>query len=116
MLNLLGILVRVISGIIITTPSLWIAGRMLVGEWKAKFGDALWIVALGIIVEVGISSVVRTQFANLIQLVIWLYLVKSYFETDWIRALIISIVAVVVSVVVTLGLTFVLAVLGISLL
>jgi hypothetical protein len=44
-------------------------------------------------------------FVSLIQLVIWLYFVRRYFETNWGKSLIISIISVVVSFFITLGLT-----------
>ncbi len=112
--TLLGMIVRIIVATIVTAPSLWIAGRMIVGEKKAKFFDAFWIVALGIILESLVLAVVRSSFASLVQFVVWLYLVKHYFDTGWVKALVISILAVVVFVAVTIVLAIVLGLLGLT--
>jgi hypothetical protein len=107
----LSILVELISGIIITAPSLWFSGKTIVGEDKAKFNDALLIVALGIIVKIILETFfIKGIIVSLIQLVIWLYLVRKYFETDWVKAFIISIISVLVSIMIT----FVLAIIGIG--
>lgn len=114
MTTILGLIVRIIVATIVTAPSLWIAGRMIVGRKKAKFSDAFWIVAVGIVVESIIVVAVRNLFAPLAQLVVWLYLVKHYFDTGWGEALVISILAVVVFVAVTIGLAMVLGLLGLT--
>ena len=45
--NLDILLINLIINIIVVSPILWIAGRLLAGKDKAKFTDALWIVILG---------------------------------------------------------------------
>ena len=40
-LNLLAILASLVVNIIVLSPVLWVAGRVLVGKDKAKFTDAL---------------------------------------------------------------------------
>lgn len=112
--TVLGLLLRIIVATIVTAPSLWIAGRMIVGRKKAKFFDAFWIVALGIVLESLIVAVVRSLFAPLVQLVVWLYLVKHYYDTGWMEALIISILAVVVFIAVSIGLAIVLGIIGLT--
>ncbi len=112
--TVLGLLLRIIVATIVTAPSLWIAGRMIVGKKKAKFSDAFWIVALGIVLESLIVAVVRSLFAPLVQLVVWLYLVKHYYDTGWMEALIISILAVVVFIAVSIGLAIVLGIIGLT--
>jgi len=112
--TLLGMIVRIVVATIVTAPSLWIAGRMIVGEKKARFSDAFWIVALGIILESVVVAVVRSSFASLVQFVAWLYLVRRYFDTGWGNAFVISLLAVVVFIGVTFGLAMVLGVLGLT--
>ena len=53
-MDLIALLIQIVVGIIIVAPILWIVGRMFAGKEKAKFTDAIWIVALGIL---GISAV-----------------------------------------------------------
>ena len=112
--TLLGLIVRIVVATLVTAPSLWIAGRTIVGVKKAKFSDAFWIVALGIILESMIVAVVRSSFASLAQFVVWLYLVRHYFDTGWGNAFVISLLAVVVFIGVTFGLATVLGILGLT--
>jgi hypothetical protein len=111
-MSALGLLLRIIVATTVTAPSLWIAGRMIVGVDKAKFSDAFWIVALGIVVESLVGSFVTGFIAPLVQLVVWLYLVRHYFDTGWGSALFISILASVVFILATIGLAMLLGVLG----
>ncbi len=112
--TLAGIIVRIIVATIVTAPSLWIAGRMIVGVKKAKFSDAFWIVALGIILESVVVAAVRSSFAPLVQFVVWLYLVKHYFDTGWGNAFFISMLAVIVFIIVTFGLATVIGIIGLT--
>ena len=63
---------------------LWLAGRGLVGKEKAKFTDAIWIVALGTIIGmiIGFISTDVISFSGLIialiqLIVLSLFLAKS---------------------------------------
>ena len=46
-INLDVLVVQTIVSTIIIAPSLWIAGRIMVGKDKALLSDAIWIVAAG---------------------------------------------------------------------
>jgi hypothetical protein len=109
-LNLDGLLISIIVNIIVLTPVLGIAGRLLVGSSKAKFFDALWIVILGTVIGGVISAFFSGIIASIIVLIIWLGLIKHFFDCGWLKALIISIVAVVVFVI----LMIILGVLGLA--
>ena len=99
-MNIVGLLIQIVIGMIVSAPALWIVGKWRVGPEKAKFTDALWISALGTIVNVVIGSLNGGGIGSIIQFVIYLYLIKKYYETDWINSLIISIVATVLVLVV----------------
>ncbi len=104
----LNIIVEFMSGTIITAPSLWFSGKSIVGEHNATFSDALLITTLGIIVKIVLETVfIEGIIISLIQLIIWLYLVRRYFETDWGKAFVISIISVIVSFIITFGLTII---------
>jgi len=109
--DLVSVIVQIIVSIIFIAPILWLAGRMLVGGKKAKFTDAIWIVTLGAILGAVIGAFTSGLLGSLIQLIAWLALVKHFFDCGWVKAFVISIVAVVISVV----LLILLAVLGVSL-
>ena len=49
-LDLIALLIQIVVGIVVTAPVLWLVGRSLVGREKAKFLDAVWIVALGTVI------------------------------------------------------------------
>ena len=101
-LNLDTILISIIVNVLVLTPVLWIAGRILVGGSKARFIDALWIVILGTIIGAVFSAFVSGIIASIILLIMWLGLIKHFYDCGWLKALIISIVAVVIFAVISL--------------
>ena len=104
-------MIDLVIKIIILAPAFWLAGRALAGKEQAKFLDAIWIVILGTLVG-GIFSYFEIigSIALIIQLIIWLGLVKHFFDTDWIRAFVISVLAVIIIIVVG----FILGLIGIG--
>jgi hypothetical protein len=68
----------------------------LVGKEKAKFADALWIAILGAIIGMVFGYFFVGIVAAIIQLIIWLALVKHFFDCGWLMALAISVVAVII--------------------
>ena len=96
-INLDHLVLQIIVSIIITSPSLWIAGRILVGKNKAKLSDAVWIIAVGTIIRAIISGFFHGGLAEFVQFLLWLYLIRVRYETNWLKAFIVSILAVVVN-------------------
>jgi hypothetical protein len=111
-MSIVGLLIGVVVGSIVTAPFLWLAGKWIVGGDKARFMDAVWIGILGTVVNAVIGEVVGGGVGALAQLVAYLYLVKTYYETGWGNAVVISVLAVVImtAVLIVLG-----TLLGISL-
>ena len=111
MVNLDVLLIELVIKIIVLAPAFWLSGRALVGKEKAKFLDAVWIIILGTLVG-GIFSYFEISgiIALLIQLVIWLGLVKHFFDTDWIKAFVISVLAIIILIVIG----FILGLIGIG--
>jgi hypothetical protein len=111
---IVNLIVQIIVNIVILAPVLWISGRLLVSKDKAKFTDALWIVILGTVIGSVFQYLFDGIIASLIVLFIWLALVKHFFDTGWIRALIIAIVAIVIWIVIAfiIGLIIGVAVIG----
>ena len=93
---LLNLFVQLVVNIIVLSPVFWISGRLLAGKEKAKGTDALWIVILGTVIQAGFGYFLTGWIASLIVLVIWLALVKHFFDCGWLRALVISVVAVLI--------------------
>jgi len=104
LLNLLGIII----GSIIISPILWLAGKAFVGPENAKFSDAFWIIFLGNVIGGIFNIVFSTIFAGfsasiigfIIQLLIWIGLVRHFFDTSGIKALAIAIVAFIVTIII----------------
>ena len=88
-----------------------------IGSFKAEIDGnySIYIENPGVILLLESGFILENVFIegiiiSFIQLIIWLYLVRRYFETDWGKALVISIISVLVS----FTITFVLAILGIG--
>jgi hypothetical protein len=108
-------LIQIVVGTIIIAPILWLAGRALVGKEKAKFTDAIWIALLGIVIGAVVGALIGGLgglIAAVIMFVIWLALIKHFFDCGWIMALAIAIIAVIIFVVIVA----VLALIGIGVL
>lgn len=112
-MNLLGIFVQIIIGIIVIAPVLWVAGRIFVGPHKAKFSDAMWIVVLGIVIGVVVGAIIHSGLlSTLIIFIIWLALMKHFFDCGWLKAFAIAIVATIIFIVIAA----ILAIIGIGIL
>lgn len=115
-MDLIGLLISIIVGVIFVAPVLWIVGRLLVGKQKAKFTDAIWIVVLGIVIGAIVGVFVNGWIAALIMFIIWLALVRHFFDCGWLMAFEISVVAVILFVVIIAVLALVgIAVIGLGL-
>jgi hypothetical protein len=106
-------LISFIANLVVLTVVFYIAGIIVVGKKRALLGDAFVISLLGTIV----SSICLIFFPPLIGIilsfVVWLLLIRHYYETGWLGALAVGLLAVIVSIVVLLILG---ALLGISIL
>ena len=104
--------------LIIPTIIFYIAGRIVVGKKRALLRDAFVISLLGIIV----MYICLTFFAStflfglsvgaILSLIVWLLLIRHYYETGWLGAIAVGIMAVIALIVILILLVF----LGISLL
>jgi hypothetical protein len=95
-MDLIALLIQIVVGVIIIAPILWLAGRALAGKDKAKFTDAIWIVVLGTVIGAVVGAFVGGLIAALIMFIIWLALIKHFFDCGWLKALVIAIVAVII--------------------
>jgi hypothetical protein len=110
-MDLVAILINIVVNTLILAPFLWVSGRSLVGKDKAKFLDAIWIVLLGTIINAAITAFFPGLVALIIVFIVWLGLIKHFFDCGWIMALAIALVAVVIMFVVGIIL---LAILGLA--
>ncbi len=93
---LISTIVQIIASIIFVAPALWVSGRLLAGKENAKFTDAIWIAVLGNLIGGAITYFFSGIIATIIVLVIWLALVKHFFDCGWLKALAIAIVAILI--------------------
>ncbi len=115
-MDIIGTLIQIAIGTILLSPALWISGRLIAGKDKAKFTDALWIAFLGIVINTIVGAFIGSLIAFIILLIVWLALIKHFFDCGWIKAFIIAVVAVVIFAVVIILLAIILAIIGIGLL
>ena len=101
-MDLVGLIISIVVGTIIVAPFLWLAGRSLVGKDKAKFFDAIWIVFLGTIINAVIGAFsLPALLAAVIMFIVWLMLIKHFFDCGWVMAFAIALVAVILVIVVS---------------
>jgi len=111
-MDLIALLIQIVVGIIIVAPILWLVGRALVGGQKAKFTDAIWIVVLGTIIGAVVGVFVGSLISAIIMFVVWLALIKHFFDCGWLKAFAIALLAVIIFIVIVA----VLAIIGIGIL
>jgi DNA integrity scanning protein DisA with diadenylate cyclase activity len=98
-----ALLTQIVVSIVLIAPVLWLAGRWLAGKEKAKFTDAIWIVVLGVIIGSVLVYYISSWAAwlvSLIMIVLWLGLIKHFFDCGWIKAFVIAIIGYVIYIVV----------------
>ncbi|MBC7127284.1 MAG: hypothetical protein ABC585_07010 [Candidatus Methanosuratincola petrocarbonis] len=100
MADLVSVLINLVVSVIFLSPVLWLVGRWLVGKDKAKFTDAIWIVVIGTIVGAIFGYFELGLIGTIIMLIIWLALIKHFFDCGWLKALLIAIVTVVVFIII----------------
>ena len=109
-MDLVALLIQIVVGIIVVAPILWLVGRALVGKEKAKFTDAIWIVVLGTIIGAVVGAFVGSLVSAVIMFVVWLALIKHFFDCGWLKAFVIAVIAVIIFVIIIA----ILAVIGIG--
>ncbi len=113
-MDLVGLLIQIVITTIILAPVLWITGRLLAGKDKAKFTDAIWIVVLGVVIEAILGYFISGWVAAIIMFIVWLALIKHFFDCGWIKAFIIAVVAVILFVIIVAILAAILVLIGIG--
>lgn len=117
-MDIIAAIIQIIVATIILAPVLWIAGRLLAGRDKAKFTDALWISFLGTLIGVIVGALLQGLVGGLVGAIImffvWLILIRHFFDTGWLRALAIAILAVIIFIVIVIILAAILILIGIS--
>ena len=107
-ISLESAVLHIIINTIIIGPVLWLAGRALVGGQKAKLTDGLWIAALGTVIgEILRYFILPGLLVSIIVVIIWLGLIKRFFDCGWLKALLIAVVAIIIFIIIAAILVFV---------
>lgn len=116
-MDLVSLLIQIVVAAVILAPILWIVGKWFVGKDKAKFTDAVWIGVLGVIIGAVVGWLLPgwgALLGTIIMIVVWLALIKHFFDCGWLKALAIAIVAGIIYLIISLILSAILVLLGLS--
>lgn len=98
--GLLFAIILFIMNLVILTVVFYVAGIIVVGKQRALFSDAFVISLLGTIV----GNICLLFFPPIIglflSLIVWLLLIRHYYETGWLGALAVAVLAVIIFVVI----------------
>jgi len=109
--RLLYSVIAIIVNMIILTVVFYLAGAIVVGKRRALLSDAFVIALLGTAVS-GICNYFFSPFVGaVLSLLVWLLLIRHYYETGWLGALAVGILAVIIAVVMSIVVLFILALL-----
>ncbi len=114
-MELTTLVIQIIVAAVILAPVLWIVGKWFVGKDKAKFTDAVWIGVLGVLIGAVIGFLLPgwgTILGTLIMIIVWIGLISHFFDSGWLKGLVIGIVAGILYLIISLILSAILAALG----
>ena len=92
--------INIIIQIIILAPVLWFVGGKIAKKKDVKFTDAVWIVVLGAVVSGILGYFALGMIGVVVGFIIWLLLIKHFFDTTWLKSLAISIVTTIVLIII----------------
>jgi hypothetical protein len=98
--KLLFPIVLFIMNLIILTIVFYVAGIIVVGKRRALFSDAFVIALLGTVVGNICLLLFQPIIGLFLSLIVWLLLIRHYYETGWLGALAVAILAVIIFVVI----------------
>jgi hypothetical protein len=107
--ELLFTVVVFIIHLFVMTMVFYVAGVIVVGKRRALFSDAFVISLLGTVVG-NICSLFFPVIGWILSLIVWLLLIRRYYQTGFLGALAVAILAVIIYVVVWVILTLIFAI------
>ena len=98
--ELLFAFIEFIVKLIVLTVVFYVAGRVVVGKRRARFSDAFVISLFGTLVGTILSLFIPLYWlGEVLSLIVWLLLIRHYYETGWLGALAVGILAVIVMII-----------------
>ncbi len=107
MMDILAVIISLVINIIVLSPALWLSGRLLVGGQKAKFIDSIMIIVIGLVVGAIVGALIIGWLASIIMIIVWLALIKHFFDCGWLKALLIAIITLIIFVIIAAVLSLV---------
>ncbi len=108
-LSMIFFLVWFFISLLVLAVVIFLAGLMVVGGRRALFSDAFIISLLGTVLStIFFLFIPYSMIALLLSIFVWLLLIKRLYETNWLRAIAVGILAIIIFLAVTilLALTF----------
>jgi hypothetical protein len=100
MADIVSFAISLIIQTIILAPALWFVGGSIAKKEDVKFTDAVWIVVLGAVVS-GIMGFFNLGLVGVLAgFVIWLFLIKHFFDTGWLKSFIISVLTTILLIII----------------
>ena len=97
--------------LIVLTIVLYLAGHLVVGGRRAKLSDAFLIALLGTVIGTVVALFVSSfLILFIIEVIVWLGLIKHFYETGWLGALAVAILSIIVFIVILFILALVFAI------
>jgi hypothetical protein len=101
--RILFTLINFLFNLAIMSGFLYIAGRLVVGKKRATYTDAFVIALLGTIFESACFLFIPWRIiALLLSIIIWLALIKNFYETGWLGSMAVAILAVLLFLIISL--------------
>jgi hypothetical protein len=116
-MDIWSLIIQIVVAAVVLAPVLWIVGKLFVGKNKAKFTDALWIGVLGVVIGAVVGWLLPGWLGllgGLIMIVVWLLLIKHFFDCGWLKAIVIAIVAWIIYFIISLIISVILVLIGLS--
>ncbi len=103
-------IISLIVNFVIMTIVFYMAGAIVVGRRRALLSDAFVISLLGTIVGNICMLFFPTLVGLVLSLIVWLLLIRHYYETGWLGAIAVAVLAVIVYMVVLFIMAILLAI------
>jgi hypothetical protein len=95
-LTILSALVLFFVELLVLTVVLYLAGLIVVGKKRALISDAFIIALLGTALSTLFVVFLPNWIAILLIIIVWLILIKRLYETGWLGAIAVGILAIVI--------------------
>jgi len=95
-LTILSALVLFFVELLVLTIVLYLAGLIVVGKKRALISDAFTIALLGTVLSTLFVIFLPNWIAILLIIIVWLILIKRLYETGWLGAIAVGILAIVI--------------------